>query len=126
METNKYTIFFSTKWYKIRINRQSILDMGYPKRIRILINPEKKELVLQPCNVYEKLAFKVPNDFGDNTHGLELSSISLTDLLTDTMGWKKDVHYRIRGRYIKKENIIVFPLTQYEIMTNEETSPDEP
>ena len=125
MENSKYTIFFSTKWYKIRINQQSILDIGYPKRLRILINPEKKEMVVQPCNKYEKLAFKVPNDFGDTSHGFELSSAKLTGLIVDTMGWTRGVHYRICGKYIEEENIIVFPLTQYEIMAGEEIEENE-
>lgn len=84
-----------------------------------------KEVVLQPCNEFEKLAFKVPNDFGDNTHGFELSSISLTELLIDTMNWTRDVHYRVCGRYIEKENIIVFPLTEYETVTGEESEEND-
>lgn len=125
MENSKYKMFFSTKWYKIRINQQSILAIGYPKRVRLLINPEKKEIALQPCNEFEKLAFKVPNDFGDDTHGFELSSISLTELIVDTMNWTRDVHYRVFGRYIEKENIIVFPLTQYETVMGEETEEND-
>ena len=120
IDEHKYKIFFSTKWYKIRINQQTILDMGYPTMVRMLISPEKKELVVQPCNSYEKLSFKVPNDFGEDSHGFELSSIALTDLLVDTMGWDMDTHYRVYGRYIKKENIVVFDLKKFEVVLNDD------
>ena len=54
-----------------------------------------------------------------------MSSAKLTGLIVDTMGWTRGVHYRICGKYIEKENIIVFPLTQYEIMAGEEIEENE-
>lgn len=110
--TTKYLAIFNIKWKKIRINQSTIFSMGYPKRVRLLIHPEKKELVIQPCNRFEPLSFRVPSDFGKDTHGFELSSTQLTALLYDTMGWDLNKSYRVLGNYIEKENIVVFPLSE--------------
>ena len=120
IEEHKYKICFSIKFNRIRVNQQTILDMGYPKLVRLLINPETKELAIQPCNSHEKLSFKVPKDFAENKHGFELSSITLTQLLVDKMGWDLNTHYKVYGRYVKKENIVVFSLNEYEEVQNEE------
>lgn len=92
--------------------------MGYPKRVRLLINPEKKELAIQPCNDYETLSFKVPSDFLDDKHGFELSSQKLISLIYQTMCWQKDKSYRVYGSYNPKENIVVFQLNVFSINQN--------
>ena len=110
MEPTRFSVFFSTKWNRLRINRASILQLGYPKRIRLLFNLEKKELVLQPCNENEPLSYKMPKDLGVTHRSIELRSAALSDLIIDTMGWERDVHYIAYGRYMTKDNILVFSL----------------
>ena len=118
-QSNKFIILFNLRYYRMRINKQSFFTIGYPKRIRLLIHPERKELVIQPCNKYETLSFKVPNDFNEDNHGFELNSIKLTEMLADDIGWDMNKSYRIYGRYVEKENVVVFPLNEYEIATQE-------
>ena len=114
--TTKYIAIFNLKWNKIRINQPTILSMGYPKRVLLLIHPEKKEFVIQPCNRFETLSFRIPSDFDKDTHGFELSSIQLTELLSKEMGWDMNKSYRVMGYYVEKENIVVFPLTDFSIV----------
>ena len=120
MEPTKYHVFFSVKYYRTRINKGTILQIGYPKRIRLLVNPERKELIVQPCNEHEPLAYKVPKDFGHNKHGLEINSLSLMTVLCKTFGWDKTVHYKAYGRYVEKENIVVFDLADCEAVEGSE------
>ena len=114
MENNNYIAIFNKRWNRIRIKRSTIFAIGYPKRVRILIHPEKKQFVIQPCNNYETLSFKIPKDLNNDQHGFELSSMQLMDLLSQTMNWDWNKSYRVYGYYVEKENVIVFPLTDYE------------
>lgn len=110
METTKYHIYFDFKYYKVRINKAPILQMGYPKLVRLLVHQDRKELIVQPCNQHEPLAYKVPKDFAHSKNGLEFNSLSLITTIYRTFGWDMTARYIAYGRYIEKENIVVFDL----------------
>ena len=118
METSKYHALFDITYYKTRINKATILQMGYPKRVRFLVNQERKELIVQPCNQHEPLAFKVPKDIGPRTHGLDVNSLPLLNVIYKTFGWDRNSRYLAFGRYIEKDNIIVFDLSNCQILTD--------
>ena len=82
--------------------------------MRFLINRERKELIVQPCNQHEPLAFKVPKDLGPKSHGLDINSITLLTVVYSTFGWDKKLRYLAYGRYLEKENIVVFDLANCE------------
>jgi len=118
MESSKYHALFDIKYYKTRINKATILQMGYPKLVRFLVNQERKELIVQPCNQNEPLAFKVPKDFGPKTHGLDVNSLPLLNVIYKTFGWNRNTRYLAYGRYIEKDNIVVFDLANCETFTD--------
>ena len=122
MEKTKFRMFFRPSVYRMVINQSSILALGYPKRVRLLFNEEKKELIVQPCNEHETLAFKVPKDFMEDSHGFEITSKIFMHKIYSQLGWDIKNRYRVYGKHYEKDNVVVFSFENCEIITDEEAN----
>lgn len=117
-ERSKYVLYVNSTNSRMSINQASILVLGYPRRIRLLMDTAKKKFIVQPCNEREVNSFKVPKDFSTNDrHGMEMTSQKLLDLVFNTFEELDPAcHYRIFGQYIEKMNIVVFDLLNHEVI----------
>jgi hypothetical protein len=102
-------ISLSKKWGKIRIFHTTILELGEPKYIRFLFNPEKKLLAVQSCEKKLAESFSVPKYHSENWE-FKISSLSMLQMIWKTCEWEEDKTYRILGKPFSEYNLVEFNL----------------
>lgn len=94
----------------IRIHKKTILSIGSPEYIALLINPEKLTLGIIGCSKEisgsHRIKFK-------KTHCCELYSKSLVEKIKTTFPyWDIDKSYRLTGNYAEKKRVAQFLLSE--------------
>lgn len=103
-ETNNKCYFYIDPVKRtVTIGRKIIEGLGYPKRIRILINPDTMQLAIQPCNSKETRWFKVPKDLFSGGHTFRITSTSLVNLIFEKLDWDVRFRYRAYGKILPNE-----------------------
>lgn len=109
-----YTLGITPWSYRIRVGVKVIEELQYPKRIRLLINPEKMQLLVQPCDIDELCSFKVSfSRITGRRHGPEINSSTLVRILIDRMELKANESYRVYGKLDKANNQVLFDLNNF-------------
>ena len=100
------------KWHRIRIHKQTLLLLGDPEYVELLVNPETKILAVRCSSGGSDRVHKVK---GINKDGAVLQSAyllrSLQQVNPELMSGKS---YRIYGRMNAKEVIAQFSMTEIE------------
>jgi len=108
------------KWHRIRIHKQTLLLLGDPEYVELLVNPETKILAVRCSTGGSDRVHKVK---GINKDGAVLQSAYLFRSLQQVNPeLKNGKSYRIYGRMNVKEWIAQFPLTEVEEIKRTETS----
>lgn len=91
-------IRFNPKRNRVLISKQCIAELGHPKKVRLLINPDKKMLVLQPSGNKEQIYFKVPKDLlSAGGKPFEICSQLLLTQIWSIMHWECMETYAVSG-----------------------------
>lgn len=94
----------------IRIHKKTILSIGSPEYILLLINPEKLTLGIVGCIKDVRGSHCIRSR---KTHCYELYSKSLVSMMKKTFPyWDSEKGYRMTGDYIYKEGIARFNLSE--------------
>ena len=100
-------IVVDIKRKKIRIFRKVIYLLRLPHYIMLLVNPAEKTIAINPSG---PTPTSHPVKYDDH-NSYELCSLSLSRTFLEIMPeWHEDGKYRLEGKYIEKENIIVFDM----------------
>ena len=103
------------KYYRMRIYRTTLQDLGRPKYIQFLVNPMKKVIAIKPvakmntpdqtCRInWKQLEYK---------SYIEVKSKPfLRKLCADLAGMSEGKSYRLQGVYVPSKRIVVFPLEE--------------
>ena len=111
---NTTHISFYLRLNTLYVFSKDLQAMGKPAFIRLLINPDTKQMVLQPYNKLHFCSFRVPKDIYLPQHSKEtmmrICSQPLCKMLARQFQWDEEASYRIPGTIYKKQRIVLFDL----------------
>ena len=100
----------------IKFSRQCILSLGEPEHVQVLIHPEKKMLVVRPCDKDNKLAIGWATSQNGVMRPWAMSGRAFLGTIFELFNWSLEHKYKFRGRVeaIGTEKILEFDLSQFE------------
>ena len=88
---------------------KSILDtLEHPRQVQMLINEERKMLLLQACTVDDREAVVIP---ADALTQFEMSGHALLKRIRKLTGWTDSLPRVVYGNYIPSHQAILFDLS---------------
>ena len=88
---------------------QGVIDvLDSPRQVQMLLNPERRLLMLRPCSTEEKWAQVVPPGSG---RGLEISGAGVLKKIRSLTGWTDDGPRTMEGIYIPQQKAVVFRIS---------------
>lgn len=106
---NTYVSFYLNDG-KIHVYADAIRSLGFPDFIRFRLNPNGSLMIMEP---YDKKEFQSIRVKKKTISGkLYFRCRPLCSLLEHTRGWNHSQSYRIPGRLIQRQRIVLFDLTQ--------------
>ena len=103
----------------IRIFRSTIKELGDPRYIRFLFNPEKRTLAVQSVSRKEAECFRVPKYNPENWE-FKISSVPMLRMIWKTCDWDTEKTYRLTGICHSEYNLVEFDMKQATVLTVEE------
>ena len=91
----------------LRISKKTMSILEYPKKVRILISSDNKEIAIQPCDENDKEGLKIKAPSLDRYSGYMVCSKLLLIKIFEINQWDKKLTYKIEGTYIKEKNMMV-------------------
>ena len=108
---NNLTLTIDPRSYRLRISKATLVLLGKPEYIQILIHPEKKKIVIIPSSE-SKNANKI---YWDRWRNYEFSSSGLVrNILTLSPDPSEKRSYRMKGQYIEEKNLVSFDISTAE------------
>lgn len=105
-------ISFYGKTGNIRIFKKAVRAIGLPKFIRFRINEDATSLLLEPFDRISLTSFRVPANLNDEVGNMDVYSKSLIDLLSQRLGWELGRSYRVPGKVLPQQGVVLYDLTQ--------------
>ena len=99
----------------IRIFRSKIKELGDPKYIRFLFNPEKRTLAVQATSRKEAECFRVPK-YNSKDWDFKICSVQMLRMIWKVCGWNENDTYRAAGIHYPEYNLVEFDLNQADIV----------
>ncbi|WP_196808584.1 integrase [Butyrivibrio sp. AC2005] len=108
---------------KVYVNTACVKKLPETDYIQILINKEKKKLVVRPCNEDERDSFRWCSATAKRSPK-QVTCRPFFAMLCDEMGWDPNYRYKFLGKMIKSkgESIFLFDLSSPEIYLREITN----
>ena len=103
----------------IRIFRSTIKELGDPRYIRFLFNPEKRTLAVQSVSRKEAECFRVPKYNPENWE-FKISSVPMLRMIWKTCEGDAEKMYRLTGICHSEYNLVEFDMKQATRLTVEE------
>lgn len=95
----------------VTFNKTSIVKVGKPTHVLLMINEEKKQIAIQPCGKNDENATPFLRNETKGTLSVRWNNKDLLNTLSKMMGWNlKGCGYRIDGEYLSDENAMIFDL----------------
>ena len=91
----------------ILISGEVFNALNYPEQVQMLINEERRMLLLQACSVSDEEAIMVPREMMPQ---FELSGHALLKRIRRLTGWADELPRVVYGNYIGSHRAIVFDL----------------
>lgn len=105
----KPLIVIDFKKYRIRIHKNTLLSIGSPEYIFLLINPNERSLAILRSNRFNPRAHRISSGSLEGGKPVELYSQSLVKTLKNVCSdWKDHKSYRLYGDIIPNEGIVRF------------------
>ena len=108
---NTTYVSFYLKDGKIHVYADAIRSIGSPNFIRFLLNHDSSSMIMEPYHKKEFQSIRVKKD-NKISHELYFRCRPLCRLIEHTRGWNHSQSYRIPGRLIQNQRIVLFDLTQ--------------
>lgn len=104
----KPLIVVDFKKYRIRIHKNTLLSLGSPEYIFLLVNPEERTLAILRSDRFNPRAHRISVSL-ESIKPVELYSRSLIKTLRDVCSdWQDHKSYRLYGDIISNEGIVHF------------------
>ena len=100
--------------YRMRFYKTLLQELGSPKYIHLLVNPQTRMLAVRSIPK-EELGCITINSHVCKDNCYEIYSLALTDQLFKTVGWTdRTICYRLKGSVCPSKKIAFFPLDNVE------------
>ncbi len=105
---------------KVYVNTACVKKLPSTDYIQILINKEKKKLIVRPCREDERDSFRWCSATAKRTPK-QVTCRPFFAMLCDEMGWDPNYRYKLLGKMIRSngEDLFLFDLTAPEIYLRE-------
>lgn len=104
---------------KIRIFHSTIKELGNPKYIRFLLNPDRKTFAIQSCRNKVPESILVPKYTSDNWDFV-VHSMTMLRGIWKICGWDEEKTYRMDGICFPEHDLVEFDLKQAEMLKCDE------
>lgn len=118
MADSTYISFYS-KSGCIRIFKASVRAIGMPRFIRFRINEDATSLLLEPFDRITLTSFRVSSKLDDEEGKMEVYSKALLRGLSQRLGWGKGKSYRVPGKVLLQQGVVLYDLTQAQEIPND-------
>ena len=115
---NKTYISFYLKDGSIHVYTDAIRFLGQPNYIRFLLNNDGSSMVMEPYHKKEFQSIRVRKNADRKLEKTRFRSAYLCRLMTFALGWNQEKSYRVPGRFIPAQKIVVFDMTKATIINN--------
>lgn len=112
-------ISFYSKSGCIRVFKASVRAIGLPKFIRFRINKDATLLIVEPFDRLTLTSFRVPKNLEEDDGNMEVYSKGLIRGLIQRLGWINGRSYRVPGKVLPKQSMILFDLSEAKEIYNE-------
>lgn len=110
--TLKPTMSINLRKPVVRINKDTIYEIGNPEYIILLVNPDDCSLGVSPGDKNDKRAHSI-SKYNNNRNTMELYSKSLvSNLFKLCPQWHEQGTYKIIGKKIKSKNMVKFIMAE--------------
>lgn len=98
----------------ITFNKPTIIKLGSPSHVELLINKREKQIAIRVCDVSDDAAAAFYKNKGKKVMNVRWNNKDLLTTLSNMMGWDLDATdgYRIDGKYYEDENVMIYDLKQ--------------
>lgn len=109
---NETFISFYPRSGAIRIFRSTVRALESPKFLRFRLNADGSSMIMEPYGKSDFTSFRVPKTIFEGGEGMEIYSRRFVYGVAKHCGWEHDISYRIPGRIISGQRIVLFDLTR--------------
>lgn len=109
---NTTYISFYLKDGKVHVFADALRSLGTPNYIRFLLGKDGSSMIMEPYHKKEFQSIRVKKDNEQVNRKLCFRCKPFCKLLENTLGWTSLYSYRVPGRLIPSQRIILFDLTQ--------------
>ena len=110
---NEYTyISFYLNENKIHVFCDSVRAIGEPTYVRFLLNKDGTSMIMEPYDKKEFQSMRVPKAVYNKSGRMDFRSTGFCRLLSQRFGWERTHSYRIPGKIITKQRLVLFDLTR--------------
>lgn len=109
---NEMKLIMNLKEGLFTLNDGTLDALGRPRQIQLLINVNKKMLVLRACGTEDVQAFVLPSEPVIST---DISGRTLLKNIRQQMGWEDEMTRECTGSYFPMHHAVSFDLSRVRI-----------
>lgn len=106
----KTYISFYLRENRIHVFCKTVRTIGEPRFVRFLINGDGTSMIMEPYDKMELQSMRVPKGVYNMSGKMEFRSTPLCQLLSRRLGWDQMCSYRVPGRILTKQGLVLFDL----------------
>lgn len=115
-DTSTYISFYLSD-NTIRIFKSTVRKLGTPPFLQFLIHPNGQSMVMQPYETRSFTTIRVPKNLYSDNGKTQAYSKGLCRLLANKLNWDINCSYRIPGRLIPQQKLVVYDLSQATVIS---------
>jgi hypothetical protein len=96
---------------KIHVFCDAVRAIGEPAFVRFRLNSDGTSMIMEPYDKKEFQSMRVPRAVYNKTGKMEFRSVGFCRLLSSRFGWERTYSYRIPGKVLPKQGLVLFELT---------------
>jgi len=105
----------------VTFNKTTIVKLGRPSHVLLMINEEEKQIAIQNCDSENEDATPFLRNEGKSTLSVRWNNKDLLNTISKLMNWDlKECGYRVDGEYFNDENAMIFDLKSAMILGEKE------
>lgn len=100
----------------IRVYKSTIRLLNTPKFIQFRVHSDGNSIMVMPYPQQTFTSFRVPKNIYEEDGDMEVHSKMLCEIIGKKHNWDFECSYRIPGRYIPEQNIVVYDFKRASII----------
>lgn len=99
---------------RIHIFTEALRGIGCPSYICFMLSPTGESLIIKPYPRKDYHSHRVPKEVYLGKKSMEISSMRLCRMIASMQGWNDQYSYRVPGKVLKQQGLVLFQLEQAE------------